>query len=498
MTQKRNTGKKNKTKTQGKRNLLPVTAVIVGVIALLACVGVLLNKWKLELTLNGEEKVELEYGDTYEDPGASCVYTGSIFRFINDDVEVKTEGKADLTKTGTYTITYSADSHDLHEEITRTVIVKDTKAPVISLKSDPDGYTPFNHPYEEEGFTAEDNYDGDISDKVKSEEKDGKVYYTVTDSSGNKAEAIRTIHYDDRKAPEITLSGGDTVTFYTGEKFYHEWFANDDVDGDLSEQVKVESNVDTSKPGTYTVTYTISDSHGNEAVATRTVVVKDKPKNNPSSGSGNGNTIYLTFDDGPGPYTDELLSILDSYNVKATFFTTSAYPAYAYCMGKAAAAGHTVCVHSATHNYAQIYSSEDAYWADFNAQNAVIAAQTGSYSTMFRFPGGSSNTVSRSYNSGIMSRLASQASSYGYVYFDWNVSSGDAGETTDTNVVYNNVISGIQYCNANGVPAVVLQHDVKAYSVNAVASIIEWGLKNGYTFAALTPSSYAPHHGINN
>ncbi|MBE6109968.1 MAG: polysaccharide deacetylase, partial [Erysipelotrichaceae bacterium] len=190
--------------------------------------------------------------------------------------------------------------------------------------------------------------------------------------------------------------------------------------------------------------------------------------------------------------------ILDQYNVKATFFTTSAYPAYAYCMGKAAAAGHTVCVHSQTHNYAQIYSSEEAYWADFNAQNEVIAAQTGSYSTMFRFPGGSSNTVSRSYNTGIMSRLAAQASQYGYTYFDWNVSSGDAGETTSTSVVYQNVISGIQWCSNNGVPAVVLQHDVKSYSVAAVADIIEWGLENGYTFAALTPGSYAPHHGINN
>jgi hypothetical protein len=60
------------------------------------------------------------------------------------------------------------------------------------------------------------------------------------------------------------------------------------------------------------------------------------------------------------------------------------------------------------------------------------------------------------------------------------------------------VISGIQWCSNNGVPAVVLQHDVKSYSVAAVADIIEWGLENGYTFAALTPGSYAPHHGINN
>lgn len=489
-----------KTNKTAKKKL-PVTgiiAIIAAFAAVVACAVLFLNKWSLELKLIGEETVHVEYGDTYTDEGADAEWSASILPFLNEKVEVTAEGNVDLKKTGTYTITYKADYKNEHQEITRTVIVEDTVPPQIVLKSDPDSYTPFNHPYEEEGFSASDNYDGDLSDKVVSEESDGEVIYTVSDSSGNSVKMVRTINYDDREPPVIELSGGSEVTFYVGEQFYHEWFATDDCDGDLSEQVKVEQNVDTSKPGTYTVTYTIADSHGNEATATRTVTVKEKPKNNPAPSGESSKTIYLTFDDGPGAYTDELLGILDQYNVKATFFTTSAYPAYAYCMGKAAAAGHTVCVHSQTHNYAQIYSSEEAYWADFNAQNEVIAAQTGSYSTMFRFPGGSSNTVSRNYNTGIMSRLAAQAGQYGYTYFDWNVSSGDAGETTSTSVVYQNVISGIQWCSNNGVPAVVLQHDVKSYSVAAVADIIEWGLENGYTFAALTPGSYAPHHGINN
>ena len=49
----------------------------------------------------------------------------------------------------------------------------------------------------------------------------------------------------------------------------------------------------------------------------------------------NNKIIYLTFDDGPGPYTDRLLGILRTYNVKATFFVTAAYPAYSSCIGKA-------------------------------------------------------------------------------------------------------------------------------------------------------------------
>lgn len=209
-------------------------------------------------------------------------------------------------------------------------------------------------------------------------------------------------------------------------------------------------------------------------------------------------TVYLTFDDGPGPYTDTLLAILDKYGVKATFFTTSAYPAYAYCMRKAAQKGHTVAVHTATHNYAQIYSSSNAFWSDFDRQNNVIQAQTGSKSKLFRFAGGSSNTVSRNYNIGIMSRLVSEAAQKGYIFFDWNVSSGDAGGTTSTEVVYQNVINGISANAINGRASVVLQHDVKGYSVNAVERIIVWGLRNGYTFLPMNEYSPTSHHGVNN
>ena len=112
---------------------------------------------------------------------------------------------------------------------------------------------------------------------------------------------------------------------------------------------------------------------------------------------------------------------------------------------------------------------------------------------MIRFPGGSSNTVSR-INPGIMTRLVQAVTDAGYQYYDWNVSSGDAGLTTDTDVVYQNVIDGIRSHNVS----IVLQHDSKGYSVDAVERIIQWGLANGYTFLPLTPSSPKAHHRLNN
>ena len=123
----------------------------------------------------------------------------------------------------------------------------------------------------------------------------------------------------------------------------------------------------------------------------------------------------------------------------------------------------------------------------------VIVAQTGKETSLLRFPGGSSNTVSN-ITPGLMTTLTQEVQNRGYQYFDWNVSSGDAGETTDTDQVVKNVISGIQSHNVS----VVLQHDIKEFSVDAVEKIIQWGLNNGYTFLPLNYDSPPAHHHINN
>ena len=205
--------------------------------------------------------------------------------------------------------------------------------------------------------------------------------------------------------------------------------------------------------------------------------------------------ISISFDAAWGADdTIEILNTLDKYNVKATFFVTDGNSNYRYLLAKEAAAGHTVAIHSATHDYKYIYSSCDAYFEDLNRMSDIITEQTGKRPKLLRFPGGSSNTISKQYCSRIMSVLTKAVSDQGYKYFDWNVSSGDAGGTTSTSEVYNNVISGIQSHDIS----VVLQHDIKLFSVNAVEDIIVWGLANGYTFLPLTESSPAIHHGVNN
>lgn len=187
--------------------------------------------------------------------------------------------------------------------------------------------------------------------------------------------------------------------------------------------------------------------------------------------------------------------MLDKYNVKATFFVTNTHPDYQNMIAEEAKRGHTVAIHSASHKYNQIYTSEQAFFDDLEQMNSIIKAQTGNDASIIRFPGGSSNTVSKDYCPGIMTQLVNDVTARGLLYCDWNVSSGDANpKPISTEQVVQNVISGVQSHNVS----VVLQHDIKEFSVNAVEQIIQWGQANGYTFLPLTTSSPMSHHRINN
>lgn len=216
-------------------------------------------------------------------------------------------------------------------------------------------------------------------------------------------------------------------------------------------------------------------------------------ENDPSLMEGTTKIIYLTFDDGPGEYTESLLNMLAKYNVKVTFFVTNQYPEYNYLIAREAEEGHSIAVHTFCHDYKTIYASSEAYWNDFEQEQQVIEQQTGYRTELMRFPGGSSNTVS-SFNPGIMTTLTQEATAKGYTYFDWNASSGDGGSQTNSASVIANSETECSYTDTS----VLLCHDVKQTTVAAMEEFINWGLSNGYTFLPLSPHSFAAHHQVNN
>ena len=403
---------------------------------------------------------------------------------------VKVESNVDTNKIGTYKTIYKKSYGIFNIQKIQVVKVVDRENPVITLNGNKEVNVCSADKYIEEGYKALDNYDGDITSKVEITKNDKFIYYQVRDSSKNEFGIGRILRIKDDEAPTINLNGNREISIQVGGS-YEELgaVANDNCDGDISSDITIEGNVDTNKVGTYQIKYTIKDKSENTASVLRTINVFD-----PNANSG---TIYLTFDDGPGAYTTQILDILDKYNIKATFFVTN--NGSDEVLKEEYDRGHTIGLHTATHQWS-IYNSVSSYFDDLNSVQARVERVTGQRSFYIRFPGGSSNTISRSRSKGIMTTLTGKVQEEGYKYFDWNVCVEDAGACAKRNVsdreacVYN-YFTG--YLSKNRVN-VVLLHDIKSYTANALEQMIKYGLEQGYTFKAINDDTPMIHQRVNN
>ena len=204
-----------------------------------------------------------------------------------------------------------------------------------------------------------------------------------------------------------------------------------------------------------------------ESVRDTETKAEEPAKINPVKSS--GKKVYLTFDDGPSSNTDQILDILKDYDVKATFFVvgkTDERSVKAY--QRIVEEGHTLAMHSYSHRYDEIYESKEAFARDLNSLQEYLYETTGVWPRIYRFPGGSSNTVSKVD----MQELIEYLTDIGITYFDWNVASGDAvSRTLPAETIVNNCLSGIEKQKES----VILMHDAsnKGTTIEALPQIIE-------------------------
>lgn len=205
---------------------------------------------------------------------------------------------------------------------------------------------------------------------------------------------------------------------------------------------------------------------------------------------------YLTFDDGPSGNTLKILDVLKKYNdIKATFFVVGT--ARLDYLPRMHNAGHMIALHTNSHRYNEIYKNEAAYLADLQAIQNAVESRIGVKSRLVRFPGGSSNGISKQYCPGIMTALSQRLPEMGYSYFDWNVDSGDAnGKNKSAASIARSVLQ-----QAEGKRSIcVLMHDTSARSntVTALPTVIEGLIQMGFRFEPLTAESFGFHHGVTN
>ena len=465
---------------------------IIVILSLCIVFGIVLIVWLLtpRISLEGKNNIKVPYGSEYTDKGAKA-----SFLFNDITKKIKTSGSVDTTKVGEYKIKYEVKAGIKKVSKTRTVNVVDEIKPELTLEGDTKVNACPGKKFTEIGFTAIDEYDGDLTDRVEVDEKDNSITYTVKDSSGNIATASRELTRIDEENPVINLKGNSTTYVTVGNKFTDPGFtATDNCDEDLTDKVTTTGSVDSSKEGNYEIKYTVKDTAGNNVEVTRKVVVTTQVvKRSANMSCGEPGVIYLTFDDGPSnSTTPKILDILKKYDVKATFFVTSSNGGSDAQIKRAFDEGHEIALHTKSHEYGQIYTSFDAYFKDLDAISDRVERITGKKATLIRFPGGSSNTVSRHYSTNIMSKLVDEVEARGYTYFDWNVDSRDA-EGKGSEDIYNYTIGGLSKTRGN----VVLMHDIKVTTMNALERVIKTAKDKGYTFKTLD-SSIKCWHRVNN
>ncbi len=194
-----------------------------------------------------------------------------------------------------------------------------------------------------------------------------------------------------------------------------------------------------------------------------------------STGKYAGKKVYLTFDDGPSPYTEEILDILDEYGVKATFFVIGKTDKESKRLYREIIErGHTLGMHSYSHVYKQIYNSAEDFDKDFTKLWKLLYDTTGYMPTIYRFPGGSGNRVNK-YG---MEEFIRYLKDKKIIYFDWNVDNGDAtGVEFTKEQLSKNILNGV----AAKKRAMVLMHDAngKRTTVDSLPIVLEALLSGG-------------------
>ncbi len=199
--------------------------------------------------------------------------------------------------------------------------------------------------------------------------------------------------------------------------------------------------------------------------------------------------VYLTFDDGPSIYTGQILDILAANDVKATFFVIGRDEGYYPYYKRIVDEGHTLGMHTYTHEYGYVYSSREAFAEDVNKLSDLLYDVTGVRSKIFRFPGGSSNTVT----SEPISEFIEYLNDEGIVYYDWNALNGDAvTNELDPDTLVNNVMKDVRKNDTS----VVLMHDLQSRhtTVESLQSLIDILKSEGYEILPIDENTpYVQH-----
>lgn len=279
--------------------------------------------------------------------------------------------------------------------------------------------------------------------------------------------------FDSGDGLHINESGYDAVCSYINvNRFYNESM------GDVKAEnmpVVTESPVSDEDPD---ITDTETDVAEESKTADTEIIGKDdlKAEREPYTVS-SPKVCYLTFDDGPSDNSEAILDILKENDIKATFFVVG------WCVDgredilqRMVDEGHTIGIHTYSHDYEEIYESKEAYVDDFEKVYNVIYDTVGVRPWLFRYPGGSYNN----FNKDVADDIITEMNGRGFTYFDWSCATSDA----TVGATYNSCVENFKD-TLSGDYETVLMHDSKELTVEYLQEIIDYAKAEGYKFETL-------------
>ena len=392
-------------KTENKEKKKSPKLLISGIILLsVVIIGFLVVNFVVpSLRVSGfSSEINIGFKEKYDDNYGDICY-GNIFSCETPEVETFGD-EINTEKLGEYQRFYRIKYGNGKEtELSQKVFIVDKNAPEISVESEKVSVCP-NGKIPKFEMKIEDDYDGEITDKAEIKYENEKVLVRISDSSGNSSEKELEGVIEDKEAPIIDLNGADRYEMTLDAIYEIPVPTVSDNCDDV--ELMTEGSVDTKKVGDYELVYSAVDTSGNETKIKRRVSIKPVP---------DSGVVYLTFDDGPGAFTAQLLDVLKKYNVKATFFVTGF--GSDEMIKRAYDEGHSIGLHTFTHDYSYVYKNLNNYFDDLNKVQERVKRITGKETYLMRFPGGSSNTVSKNFDGGIhiMSKLVNEVTKKGYV-----------------------------------------------------------------------------------
>ena len=286
----------------------------------------------------------------------------------------------------------------------------------------------------------------------------------------------------------LELMGGGELDWVCGVPFDDPgWTVRDDGGEVCAAPVHVHGAVKPWLVGDYELLYTLTRADGRTFSARRTVHVR--PAAELPETVARKKTIYLTFDDGPYIFTEEVLDILARYNVKATFFVVTSRSRCDALLPRIVEEGHALGIHCHEHNMATLYGNWDAYFFDLMCAQETVHRITGDYAHIVRLPGGSRTAeLLIGTLDGGQAEFEDIMHAMGLRYYDWNIQPESGIEDSETE------FRRFSQPKKPYDSVVVLLHETRQYSVRALESMIRWGLDNGYSFAPIdltTPEVHA-------